>query len=493
MTRFRFFITVLIIAAVFSGIISADKVNTKKLYQEGMALYKNSKYEEAIVIFDKLITGYPKSDWAALALFQKAIHMKDVAYDTANAQTLFKQFISSYSKHSKVPEAYIKLSEISLESATSMMELNAPLAILENVIRTYPKSQYCAEAAFEAAQIYHRMGDIKKAYTKLQLIDQRFRNTTFYADALLLKGVIHFQQEEYTEAAKQFQAVVNLQSASAAGYKAGQYLQATQRLDIAAGYVYSSDPLFYTRGVMKFENPTSLFMNRYNQLVVFSSKEQQYHIFDMAGNLVNSTPVSDAEIFYMSNTGSTYSADKTGNINFMGQIQQLSITTDTDSITLKTPKGIATDSFNNIYLINNTADKILRFSSAGAFQTAVSKREFDEIIALRIDNFDHLFVIDDDFDGILIFKQTGADFGAIKSKGDSYEMDSPVNIKFDSLNNIYVFDDDRMEIFVFNTNQQFIRSIKIPAPIKKVIDFIVSDSAEIFILDEELEKLLKIS
>jgi|GEM_PF-4860787 len=492
--KVRYFIIIIILLFLLTSPLHSENESiARKMYESGMAFYKNGKYEFALKDFDTVIKSFPKTEWAGLSLFQKGIYYREQKADLQEAEKQYERFTQDFPAHRKMPIALVNLGEIQLELSKNKVELNEPIATFERLLRLFPESASAAKAAYLAARAHKKRGEVQKALQKIQKVDKNFKNTGYYPDAILLKGLVLATEGEYVEAARQLQELVSFKRGSEQAKKALRYLAALQRLNLESDYKYKIDSSFSLEKSQEFDEPKSIHIINNKKIVLFDIDLKRIFYLDLKGKLTDAPEViGTANLITVSNDGKIMLLDREGNLQINGKKIPLKIISDGESILLTEPALACTDSLGNLYVVSSNREHIFRFDRSGSFQTRLSKREFDEIRSISFDIFDHLYVIDDDYDGILIFNQRGGDAGTIKATGAGYKLDEPAVLKFDSFNNLYVYDEDKNVIIVFNNNKKFIKEISLPAPIDEVIDFGITDSGEIFLLDEDKETIYKI-
>jgi tetratricopeptide (TPR) repeat protein len=495
MKKFAIIILLLFIGA-FSLIVPAQKADDNlamKKYQSGMAFYKEGKYEEAMKDLDGVIEKFPSTNWAALSLFQKGVYYKDVALNTEDAKKNFERLAQDFPHHKKAPLALLNVGAIQLLSSDDTTSLNDPLATFERIIRIYPWSENTAEAAYKAAGIYFRIGNIQKAMDKIKLIDDRFSSSSFYGDAVLLKAIIFIADSEYMEAAKQLQELSSNLKGSIQAVKAKKYLNAIQRLKLDTGYKYKVDSTFKLDASQSIASPQRMYLDDKEQILVFDSESKTVYIFDDKGAFVDTQASTvEAIAFYQGINSKNIFVDAEGNIEIDGQSIPLTFSDGDQSRPVIKPRELCVNDFGNLFVVSRKGDHIFRYDAGAAFRNRVSKYEFENIKCLELDNFSRLYVIDDSFEGILIFNLTGLEAGRIPGETKNYKMKEPVKIKFDKFNHMFIFDKDLNAFLVFDNDRNFIKQIPVPSPVEDVIDFAVSDSAEIFVLDEDQKTVLKL-
>lgn len=471
----------------------ADDNLAKKKYDSGMVFYKEAKYQEALKDFNSILEKFPSTNWAALSLFQKGVYYKDVASNPEDAKKNFEKLAQDFPHHKRATLALLNVGDIQLMSCDDLTSLNTPLSTFERLIRTYPWSENTAKAAFKAAGIYFRIGNVQKAMDKIKLIDDRFAASSFYADAVLLKAMIFIADSEYVEAAKQLQKLSSTRKGSAQAAQAKKYLKALQRLKLDTGYNYKVDSAFKLNASQPVTSPQSICLDETEQIFIFDSESKTVYIFDDKGAFVNTqAPACEAIAFFPGRGGKNIFVDAEGNIEIDGQSIPLTFTDGDQSRPVIKPREVCVNSFGDLFVVSRKGDHIFRYDAKGIFKIRISKYEFENINCLELDNFNRLYIIDDSFEGILIFNLTGLEVGRIPGEGKNYKMKEPVEIKFDKFNHMIVFDKGLNAFLVFDNNRNFIKQITVASPVEDVIDFAISDSAEIFVLDEDQKTVLKL-
>jgi len=471
----------------------ADDNLAKKKYDSGMVFYKEGKYQEALKDFDSVIKTFPSTNWAALSLFQKGVYYKNVASNQEDAKKNFEKLAQDFPHHKKAALALLNVGAIQLLSCDDATSLNDPLSTFERIIRIYPWSENTAEAAYKAAGIYFRIGNVQKAMDKIKLIDDRFAASSFYADAVLLKAIIFIADSEYAEAAKQLQKLSSTMKGSAQAVKAKKYLNAIQRLKLDTGYKYKVDSAFKLDASQSIASPQSIYLDDMEQILVFDSESKTVYIFDDKGAFVNTqASAGEAIAVFQGRGGKNIFVDAEGNVEINGQSIPLTFSDGDQSRPVIKPRELCVNDFGNLFVVSRKGDHIFRFDAGAAFRNRVSKYEFENINCLGLDNFSRLYVIDDSFAGILIFNPTGLEAGRIPGEAKNYKMKEPVKIEFDKFNHMIVFDKGLNAFLVFDNNRNFIKQIPAESLVEEIIDFAISDSAEIFVLDEDQKTVLKL-
>jgi len=128
------------------------------------------------------------------------------------------------------------------------------------------------------------------------------------------------------------------------------------------------------------------------------------------------------------------------------------------------PQGIATDSSDNVYVVDSGNNRIQKFSSNGNFITkwgssGTGDGQFDRPTGIATDSSDNVYVAEFGNDRIQKFDSSGSFITEWGSEGIvEWQFDDPFNIAIDSINNAYVADtgNNRVEVFAPGINPSII-------------------------------------
>jgi hypothetical protein len=294
------------------------------------------------------------------------------------------------------------------------------------------------------------------------------------------------------EAAKDLQNLVQHLKEQPQAAVAQKYLAALQRLHLEKDYKYKIDSAFRLDQTQKLVQPQSLFNFNNDQVLLFDSGLKIVIFYDLKGKVITSQDITEPVYkIGVDKDGNLLPLDTEGNLNLEGSPVQLAFSVEENTYPIANALFILTDNNKNIYVVTKKGDHIFKFDSYGTLITRVSKKEFDGITSFQIDNLDRLFIKDDSFDGVIIMSQNGVDIGSLSPTNPNYTFDDPAILKFDSFNNLFIYDQGLSAFLIFDSKQRFIKKISIMPPIQTVTDFIVTDSAEIYILDEDSKTIYK--
>ena len=117
-------------------------------YQQGFSLLKESKHDEAVMVFNKQIQQYPKGDLADDAYYWVAESLY-VSRKLNLSKENFRAIIQGYPNSERAPDAMLKLAYIEQEQG-NIIESRI---LLQEVIQFYPQSDAALSAKNRLSQI----------------------------------------------------------------------------------------------------------------------------------------------------------------------------------------------------------------------------------------------------------------------------------------------------------------------------------------------------
>ena len=128
-------------ATTLNTVNSVEKQTDVLLYESSLDLFNDEKYDQALNSFKSFLMTYPKSDLADNAQFWIGeCYMGLKQYEHAILE--FDKVIKNYPNENKVPNAMYRQAIAWLKTDNPAVAKN----VLENLIKTYPKSPEAADA-----------------------------------------------------------------------------------------------------------------------------------------------------------------------------------------------------------------------------------------------------------------------------------------------------------------------------------------------------------
>ena len=208
MQKMKKIATLLFVALMLSSCGEYNKVLNKgtieQQYKMATEMYEAKKFDKAIKLFDKIMTGY-----RGKPQMERIQYMISYSYYNTKQYSLasyyFDRFTKNYPKSTKREEAaFLSAHSYYLDSPIFSLDqtaTNEALVAMQGFIDTYPNSEKIAEAnqfirdlryklekkAFETAKQYYHIEDYTAAITSFDILVSDYLGTTFREEALFYK------------------------------------------------------------------------------------------------------------------------------------------------------------------------------------------------------------------------------------------------------------------------------------------------------------------
>lgn len=224
------FVFLVLISIAFVSCSEYQKVLNKgsviQQYKMAEQLYKEGKYNKALVLFEKVIPSFKAKPQMQRIQFLVAKSNYEIGnYDTA--AYYFNRFISNYPKSSKIKEADFLVAECyykkSPKYSLDQKDTNTALTYLQNFLDKYPNSEYedtinkqykelthkLDKKYFEIAKQYYTIEDYKAAIPALDTYLSDHLGTPYKEDALYYKFLAGYKLAENSVAYKKEKRIKN--------------------------------------------------------------------------------------------------------------------------------------------------------------------------------------------------------------------------------------------------------------------------------------------
>jgi len=201
-------------------------------YSVGDAFFNMEKYDSAIVNYQKVISGYPASDYVfdavngvqysyvamgkpelAISLIdnfvQKNPNLKfsdliffkkgEIYYslrDYRNAKISYQEFVAKYPKSKYAAEAYYWMGK----SAQNIYELDEAAFYFQKVFENYPDSEPAALSVIELGKVYEANQNYSAAIKLFDGVSSRLKDSPRIPEILFMKGLTYLKMEEIQNA-----------------------------------------------------------------------------------------------------------------------------------------------------------------------------------------------------------------------------------------------------------------------------------------------------
>jgi 6-bladed beta-propeller protein/NHL repeat-containing protein len=192
----------------------------------------------------------------------------------------------------------------------------------------------------------------------------------------------------------------------------------------------------------QFKQPSDVTKDSSNHVFVADSRNRRIQEFQLASHCPTGTTQVVAGVCFVTKWGQHGSAN--------GQFYN--------------PFDLATDSSNNVFVVDSWNNRIQKFTNSGNFITAWGRAgsglgEFNLPQSIAVDSSGYVYVVDKDNSRIQKFSNDGAFIGTWGGAGSGPgEFMFPNRIAVDSSLNVFVSDPGNQRIQEFTNNGAFIRS-----------------------------------
>jgi len=148
----------LVVASVMSGCAwfkSQDEKSASELISDGMELYEDGKYKDAIEAFERLKDWYPFSKYAILAELKIAdAHLRLEQYE--DAIFAYEEFETLHPRNEAIPYVIYQIGRCYFEQADTIdrdqTNTQKALETFNRLIKTFPENEYAKKALAHRTQ-----------------------------------------------------------------------------------------------------------------------------------------------------------------------------------------------------------------------------------------------------------------------------------------------------------------------------------------------------
>lgn len=172
-------------------------------YNTGYAWFKQKDYDAALVAFRKFLLKPDK---------EKQDIIQDATMRAADCYFMNKEYSSATTFYKQAGEIKGRSSDYAMYQQAlafgAMGRFQTKTEILEDLVRTFPKSGYRDDALFELGNTYMNMDNQQKALNAFDRLIAEYPKSSFERVALLKTGLIQFNTNREDLALKSFDKVV---------------------------------------------------------------------------------------------------------------------------------------------------------------------------------------------------------------------------------------------------------------------------------------------
>jgi TolA-binding protein len=493
------------LAAIFSltlltsAILFAADDPAKGHYESALFFLQSQKYQQAIDDLNFIAKSFPQSPYADDALLKLGQYYFEQEKNLDMALQSFKQIKDNYTESNSAPAAYYYLGQIYL-TRRGPADLDEAFASFERVTRVFPSSSWVDKSLVGAGTALKWRGEFEKAYEEFAKVKIRFADSPLAPEAQLQMGVCSLLQNQYLDAAYDFQQVIEHAPDSPEAADALDYNTLIYRLYIASPSDKSAYPAdsSFSLTLQDLDEPAGLIIDSKRNVYLSDKDKKIVYIFDPTGKLSNTLSVAAPQGLFVDDRDKLYIANTTTVVSPGDEIVPFSVRKPAGkSELLEEIRSVAVDSSGIYLLVSEKVPGVLAYDKTG---TAVlgpgMARTEKEYVKVFVNQRNQIFALDKQRKQISLHSPEGNLIFSLGPRGSGYDFDRIEDFAVDRANNLYVLTKNPRGVFIFSATGKLLRFIgsekngAISFEDGKLIA--VDPSGAIFILDKGQRRVLKI-
>mgnify|MGYP003575570450 CR=1 FL=1 len=172
-------------------------------YALGYSAFRGENYGKAATYFERFLRGNEKD--------QNTV--KDATLRLADSYFVLKSYDKAMQQYNKIIAWNVSGEDYALFQRGMILGLQGQndekIATHQSLLQKYPNSNYADDAGFEIAYTYFVKGDFEKSKNDLTALVAKYPRSSYVPKALVTIGLVHYNQDNDTEALASFQRVIN--------------------------------------------------------------------------------------------------------------------------------------------------------------------------------------------------------------------------------------------------------------------------------------------
>lgn len=170
---------------------ASNKTTTLTNLRNGIALFSDGKYSEALAIFDSIFLDAASGDlrpegayWSAMTNIAKG--------DQVAAEKVMETFLLLFPNHSRVPEILYQQGRV----AYLQQKYDKSLQVFQVYINSYPNGEFYPASVFWSAESLYAIGRLQEAEKLYKTIEERFPDSPKAEASRYRLSIIRFKYRE---------------------------------------------------------------------------------------------------------------------------------------------------------------------------------------------------------------------------------------------------------------------------------------------------------
>jgi TolA-binding protein len=493
-----FVFTLLLLLGSASILLTADDP-AKGHYESALFFLQSEKYQQALDDLNFIVKSFPQSSLADDALLQLGIHYLEREKNLDLALTNFQRIKDNYTNSNSAPAAYYYLGLIYL-NRRDLKDLDEAYANFERVTRVFPSSEWVDKSLVGAGIALKLRGEYDKAYEEFSKVKVRFAGSPLAPRAQYEMGLCALNSESYIDAAYDFQQLINQFPNSDFSNSAREINTLIYRLHIAA---QADKRLFlpdssYSAMIPQLDNPLGMAIDSKGTLYLADKDKKLVSVFDLTGKSANSYSLLEPYTVFVDDRDTVVIANNTG----------VSIGKESASFSFeregKAPEPLneirssAVNTFGEVFVVSERTPGILVYDPTRKQITSspFSKTE-REFVKVTVNSRNQVYALEKQRKQIVLYDRDGKAIYALGPSGKGFVFDRIEDFAVDRANHLYVLNKNPRGVLIFAPDGTLLRFI---ASEKKGGTLVFEDgrliavgpAGSIFILDRDQKRILKI-
>ncbi len=283
----------------------------RRLLEDGRAYWSQGKLKQALDNFNIVITSFAGTEAVGHALLEIGRYRMEVDDDAEKAREAFEQVSREHAQSDAAPGAYYYLGLLTLNRATSTVELDDALAQFSRVETLYPGSDYVPRSLQAEALVHRRAGRYADAVARNRRVSLEYPASDAAPRAQFEVGHVLALQDDPRLAMEEFQQVRNRFPQSPWADTALERITALYRLHGEAQPVFGLDSGYSVAGGNVLKDVAAITVAPDRRLWVASKKTKSAVVFEASGKMGESRPGPDPRTLSLAPNGTVVFTAKT--------------------------------------------------------------------------------------------------------------------------------------------------------------------------------------